>query len=231
VTHDQLEAIRRLDACTLSNAIEVFNVRLRNEGFADSSVRCMFPRLPPALGYAVTARIRCSGPPPEGHSYFDRTDWWNYIRTLPEPRITVMEDIGPDIGLGGSVGEVHATILRALGCVGTITNGGVRDLPAVERMEYPLFAGNVAVSRAYVHMVDFGTPVRVGGLSVRPGDLIFGDCHGVLNIPKDIAADLPPVAARLLAQEQRLIDLCRSPDFSVDRLREVIKELEDEALA
>jgi 4-hydroxy-4-methyl-2-oxoglutarate aldolase len=72
---DILDALRRLDTCTVSNAIERFNVRLRNEGFADSSIRCLFHRLPPMVGYAATVRIRCSGPPPSGHKYFDRVDW------------------------------------------------------------------------------------------------------------------------------------------------------------
>ena len=99
LSFEKLEAIRRLDACTLSNAIETFDLRLRNEGFADARIRCMFEKLPPILGYAVTARIGCSGPPPAGHCYFDRMDWWNYSLTIPAPRVTVIEDIGPNVGL------------------------------------------------------------------------------------------------------------------------------------
>ncbi len=225
LTFDQLESIRRLDACTLSNAIETFDLRLRNEGFADASIRCLFDKLPPMLGYAATGRIRCSGPPPVGHSYFERTDWWNNILTIPSPRVTVVQDIDGRPGLGGFVGEVHASILRAMGCVGSVTNGGARDLPAVESMGYALFAGNVAVSRAYVHMIDFGGPVEVGGLTVHPGDLIFGDCHGILAIPKEIAGQLPAVAARLLVKERKIIGLCRSPEFSPEKLRAAIEEL------
>ncbi|HYM13053.1 MAG TPA: RraA family protein [Bryobacterales bacterium] len=225
LTAEQLEAIRRLDTCLVSNAIDTFNVRLRNEGFADASIRCMFPHFPPLLGYAVTARISCSGPPPAGHSYFDRTDWWSYIATIPAPRVTVIQDIDEIPGVGGFVGEVHANVLRALNCAGTVTNGGVRDLPAVEQMGYQLFAGNVSVSHAYVHMIDFGGPVEVGGLTVRPGDLILGDCHGVLAIPRQIAAEIPAVAARMVEKERRVIGLCRSPEFSLQKLRTIIKEL------
>ena len=225
MSFEQLEELRRLDACTLSNAIETFNLRLRNEGFADASIRCMFQQLPPMLGYAVTARISCAGPPPAGHTYFDRTDWWNYSQTIPAPRVTVIEDIGPNAGLGGWVGEVHASILRALGCVGTVTNGGVRDLAAVELMGYPLFARNAAVSHAYAHMIEFGGSVEVGGLTVQPGDLVFGDCHGVLTIPREIAGKLPAVAAQLLAKERQVIALCRSSDFSLAGLRALVHDL------
>jgi len=87
-----IQALARLDSCTVANAIETFDVRLRNTGFTDASVRCMFDELPPMVGYATTARVRTSEPPMEGSNYFDRTDWWNHILTIPAPRIVVVED-------------------------------------------------------------------------------------------------------------------------------------------
>jgi hypothetical protein len=74
-----------LNGTDLANAIECFDRRLRNEGFADTSIGCLLPDDRPSVGYAVTARIRCSSPPPVGHRYHDRTDWRNYILTVPRP--------------------------------------------------------------------------------------------------------------------------------------------------
>ena len=219
-----LDALRRLDTCTVSNAIETFETRLRNEGFADGTVRCMFPRLTPMLGYAATATIRCSGPPPDGHAYLERTDWWNHILSMPAPRVVVIQDIDNKPGSGAFFGEVHANILLTLECVGAVTNGAVRDLPAVESMGFQFFAGNVAVSHSYVHIVNVGVPVEVGGLKVKPGDLIHGDCHGVLSIPGEIAQAIPEVAARLREKERKLIGLCRASDFSLEQLRLLVKE-------
>ena len=85
LTPEQLESLRRLDGCTLANAIETFNVRLRNEGFTDGRLRCFFPRLPPIVGYAATVKIRGSAPPTAGGFYHQRTDWWDYVRSLPAP--------------------------------------------------------------------------------------------------------------------------------------------------
>jgi 4-hydroxy-4-methyl-2-oxoglutarate aldolase len=218
----RLESLRCLDTCTVANAIETFNLRLRNEGFADSSLHCMFPNFPPMVGYAVTGRIRCSSPPMVRHSYYDRTDWWNYMLTIPAPRVLVVEDVDEHPGLGSFVGELHANLQLALGCVGYVTNGGVRDLPAVEQTRFQLFAGNVAVSHAFAHMIDFGEAVEVGGLKVQPGDLIHGDRHGVLSIPNEIAADIPAAAAKLLQVEREIIALCRSDEFSLEALRELV---------
>jgi 4-hydroxy-4-methyl-2-oxoglutarate aldolase len=218
------ETLRRLDTCTLSNAIESFQVRLRNEGFSNAAIRCMFPHLLPAIGNAVTAKIRCSGPPVEGHAYLERTDWWNAILAIPAPRVVVIEDIDDAPGHGGFIGEVHANILMALDCVGAITNGAVRDLPAVSAMGFPLFARNPSVSHSYVHIVSVGTPIEVGGLKIQPGDLIHADCHGVLSIPRQIAAELPSTAERIREKERKLIGLCRAPNFSIEKLRNVVKE-------
>jgi len=168
----------------------------------------MFAHFPPMVGYAVTGTIRTAATPTVVHSYYDRTDWWNHLLAVPEPRVIVMQDIDAQPGLGAFLGEVHANILRALGCVGAVTNGAVRDLPAVEATGFQLFAGHVAVSHAYAHIVDFGSPVVVGGLTVRPGDLIHGDRHGIVSIPPEIAAEIPTVATRILETEKRIVVPC-----------------------
>ena len=80
--------------------------------------------------------------------------------------MAVIEDVDVQPGLGSYVGEVHATILKAFKCVGFVTNGAVRDLSALERIGFPLFASHIAVSHAYVHFVEIGGSVEIGGLKV-----------------------------------------------------------------
>jgi 4-hydroxy-4-methyl-2-oxoglutarate aldolase len=225
LTTDLVESLRRLDACRVSNAIETFDCRLRNEGFADGSIRAVFDDLPPVVGHAVTARIRCSTPPPLGRDYNDRTDWWTYISTVPAPRIVVVEDVDERPGLGAFIGSLHARILQALGCTAYVTNGSVRDLAVVRELGFQFFARTVSVSHAFVHLVDFDVAVTVGGLRVASGDLVYGDRHGVLTIPPAIAADIPRVAARLSEQEQRVVELCQSPDCSLEQLKTLVRTL------
>ena len=221
---EQLEALRRLDACTLTNAIETFHERLRNEGFMNNSIHCLFPRLQPMLGYAATIKLRGSAPPTADSNYPERTDWWDYVVSLPAPRVVVVEDLATRQGLGSLVGSVHMNILRALQCVGVVTNGSVRDLPAAESAGFHYFAGSVTVSHAYVHIVEVGKPVEVGGLKIQSGDLLHGDVHGVQSIPLNIAGQVPNVAARIAAKEQALIALCRSPEFSLEKLRAAVAQ-------
>ncbi len=222
LTVEQIYGLRQLDGCTLANAIETFHVRLRNEGFADASLRCLFPGLPPMLGYAATVKVRGSAPPTADSRYPDRTDWWDYILSLPAPRVVVVQDVATKIGLGSLLGAVHVNILHALGCVGAVTNGAVRDLPAAKQLEFPLFASAVTVSHAYVHIVEFGTPVEIGGLKIHSGELVHGDLHGVQSIPAKIAAEVPAAAEEIIARDEKIIALCQSRDFSIEKLREAV---------
>jgi 4-hydroxy-4-methyl-2-oxoglutarate aldolase len=224
LTDAELDALRRLDACTVANAIETFDQRLRNEGFVDHTVRSLFPEFAPMVGYAATVRIRGSSPPVAGAPYPDRTDWWNYVDSLPKPRVVVLQDVASKIGLASLVGEVHMTILRTLGCVGVVTNGAVRDIPAARAAGFNYFAGCVSVSHGYVHIVDFGDPVEIGGLKIESGALLHGDLHGVQSVPVEIAGRIPEVAERIAAQKQELLALCRSPGFTLEKLRAAVTQ-------
>ncbi|MFZ0198589.1 MAG: RraA family protein [Candidatus Sulfotelmatobacter sp.] len=225
LTEEELDALRRFGSCMISNAIETFDARLRNTGFADARIRCIFEDAPPMVGYAATARLLSGEPPIVGGGFRDRADFWNAILQVPAPRILVLEDMDRLPGRGAFVGDMHAAILKALGCIGFVTNGAVRELPAVRAMGFQLFAGSVAVSHAYAHIFEIGTVVRVGGMEVRPGELLHGDRHGILTVPIKIARELPSVAERLQQAERKVINFCQSRDFSVTKLRDLLNTL------
>lgn len=217
----ELDALRRFGTCMVANAVETFKVRLHNTGFT-SGINCMFPDLPPTVGYAATARLRSGEPPIVGRFHW-RADLWNSILAIPAPRVLVLEDLDDPPGRGAFIGDMHAAILNALGCIGCLTNGAVREVPSVSGLGIQLFAGSVAASHAYAHIFDIGAAVRVGGLEVRPGDLLHGDRHGVLTVPMEIATRVPAVAAELQIAEQKVIDFCRSKAFSVEKLGEMMR--------
>ena len=218
LSREALDALRRYDSPTLSNAIETFDIRPRDEGFAGMEIRCLFPDLAPMVGYAATATIRALG---RGTGDADHSPLWALVRGLPEPRVVVIQDLDDPPGHGAFWGEVQSTIYKALGCAGTVTDGCVRDLKEVREMGFQFFARGPGVSHAYVRLESVGGPVRVGGLTVRPGDLVHADQHGVLLIPQEIATELPAAADRIVEREQEFIRWVRSAEFDPDRLAEM----------
>jgi 4-hydroxy-4-methyl-2-oxoglutarate aldolase len=209
---------------TVANAVETFNVRPRTAGFMSGQIRCLFPDLGSMVGYAVTATCRASAPPPSGAAAL-RFDAWRLIEKIPAPRVVVLQDLDDPPGVGAYWGEVQSNIHRALGCIGTITNGGVRDLDEVHALGFHFFAGSVVVSHAYVHLVEVGTPVEIGGLAVRPGDLLHADKHGVLAIPSDIAGRIAEGVARVEREERQLIAYAQSSEFTRQGLEELYRRL------
>ncbi|HEY3900863.1 MAG TPA: RraA family protein [Chthoniobacter sp.] len=218
----ELEALRCLDTCLVANAIETFEERLRSEGYADNSVRCLLPQLGVMVGYAATIKVRGSAVSTTGYLYGENTAWWDYLNSLPQPRVVVVQDVSTKVGLGSYVGAVHANMFKAMGCLGVVTNGSVRDLAAAEAMAFHLFAHGVAVSHAYMHVVDFDCSVEIAGLTVRSGALLHGDQHGFQTIPRDLVSKIPDAAEHIRKKEEAIIHLCKSPEFSVGKLREML---------
>jgi regulator of RNase E activity RraA len=219
LTTAELEALRQITSPTICNAIETFKVRSRSEGFMNSSIRCMFPELGTLVGYAVTAKIAAHTP---SDAALAPAELWSLVEQSPKPAILVIEDLD-DVPIGSFWGEVNGSIYKGLGAAGTITNGGVRDLDEVRATGFHFFASCVLVSHAYIHVVEVGKPVSIGGLVVHSGDLLHADKHGVTSIPLEIARDIPKAAEAVEERERRIIDFARSGSVSVDGLRKLFE--------
>ncbi len=178
----QLEELRQFDSPTVSNAIQRFGLRPKAEGFMRSEIRAVLKPERPFVGYAVTAKIRASTLPTDEQKELSFA-YYEHVRSAEGPTIAVIEDLDAD-PVGSFWGEVQVTTHLALGCIGTITSGGVRDLDEVAALGFGYLARCVLVSHANVHIEAAACPVTVGGLVVRPGDLLFADQHGALLIPR-----------------------------------------------
>lgn len=214
LTAEQLEELRRFNTPTISNAIEIFNVRQRHLGFLPHKIRCLLPDLGPIVGYAVTSQTRAAYSEEKAPDL--NADYLRYVAAQPGPKIAVGQDLDDPPGLGAQFGEVNATIHKKLGCVGHITDGCPRDLDEVQGLGFQLFGLNPCVSHAYVRLVDFGKPVKLAGVEIRPGDLIHADKHGVCIIPTEIAHKLADACREVERLERPLLEICRSDAFDLE---------------
>ncbi len=224
LTTQEVEALKKITSPSVANAIETFKVRPREQGNLSSDIRALFPEMGPMVGYAVPCVIRAEQGPIEGHRA-STYGWWDFVLSIPAPRVIVVHDLDDPRGQGAQWGEVQANIHRALGCVGVVTDGSVRDLDEVRALGFQFCAAHVSVSHANVHMVDFGVPIKVGGVLIKPGDLVHGDQHGVCTIPQDIATKIPEAIAKVEADEREIISVCQSPGFTADKLKELFKRI------
>jgi regulator of RNase E activity RraA len=219
LTADELNLLRITNTPTIANAMEKLGMRDRNEGFTRGNIRAVFPELGVMVGYAVTVTMRSTQAPLKKLAL---KQYWDHIATIPSPRVVVVQDLD-EPPVGALWGEVNANIHRALGCIGVVTNGTVRDVDDVQPLGFHFFASGVAVSHVWAFPEDFDTPVTVDGMTVRPGDLIHADKHGAITIPVDQIGPLLNAVAAVERYERPLIQLCKSADFSTAKLEQLMK--------
>jgi regulator of RNase E activity RraA len=229
LTQAELDALAAWDTPTICNALEIVAPERRALGFNRRPLVAPFPQLKPAVGYARTATIRSREPSgrAKDESRKRRIAYYEYIAAEPHPTIAVIQDLdGPDIGLGAFWGEVQTHLHQALGCIGTVTDGCVRDLDAMAK-GFVVLAGSVMPSHAHVECVDFGGTVSVHGMIVRHNDLIHADRHGAVVIPHDVARKVDGAAKLLARREKVLLDAAKRPGFSVAELRKALSEADE----
>jgi regulator of RNase E activity RraA len=215
---DLLDELRTLTVPTLANAVEAFGVVAPNTGFNTRPLTCHFPAFGMCVGYAVTLQATTNRAPDLAPPPIDETAYWRWLSTMDGPKIVVLEDLDDPPG-GAMWGEWNANVHRTLGCVGTITQGAVRDLDALERLGFHAFATSVSVAHGYGAFVSYGEPVNVAGLPIRTGDVLVADLHGVLRIPPEIPlVELLETGRAIDRLESEIFAECQSADFSIDRL-------------
>jgi regulator of RNase E activity RraA len=221
----ELDALRAFDTPTICNALEVVVPERRALGFTTQTLICPFPELPPIVGYARTAMIRSALPP--GLSAAEqrkaRLDYYRYVAAGSGPKVVVIQDVDSRIGFGCFWGEVQTAIHKALGCQGLVTDGGVRDLDAVAP-GFQVLCGKVTPSHAWVHSIAHGGTVDVFGMVVRSDDLIHADRHGAVVIPPEVAREVADAARLCGRREEPILNVARSPDFSLEALERAMAE-------
>ena len=186
-----MEALTCSTTPTIANALECLGLDPA-AGFSDASLRLLTDGLPAFVGRAVTAKIVTAKQLSSDESPRVATEtYWSYVAAHPGPTVVVAEDLDPD-PVGAMWGEVQGRLHRSLGVVGIVTNGAVRDIDELKRVPLPVVASRTCVSHAYARFVEIDVPVVVGGLQVRPGDLLHADRHGVQLVPADVS--LPELA-------------------------------------
>jgi regulator of RNase E activity RraA len=203
-----LSVLTRYNTPTVANAIELFELRPRNEGFVRPGLHCLMPGMAPIAGFASTCTV--SSQAFESFGRRDVYDYWEHVESVPGPRIAVVHDVDPYPATGCFWGEVNANVHKALGCIGTVIDGAIRDVEEMRAAGFQALYSHLAVSHSYIHVTGFGQPVIIGGVIIKPGDLLQVDQHGALIVPIETLPDLEAAIAEIERRERPVIDYARS---------------------
>ena len=198
-----LEKLATFDTPSICNIIELFDVRSYDEGYMDQTIRAEYPDFPPMVGFAVTTTFRAAGRD-EPAGYQSMAKQLEMFASLPGPAVVVFQDLDHPT-VAATFGEVMCSTYQGYGSTGLVTSGAGRDIQQVRALGYPVFTSGTNCSHAYHHILDVGTPVHVGGIMVRQGDLLHGDANGVTSIPVDIAAEIADIGDEFIAAEDIML--------------------------
>lgn len=206
LTKEQIEELAGFDTPTVCNAIECFNLRDRTEGYTQPGLYLRTSDAKPMVGYAATAQV--SGKYPFKDTYENLMGYYEHVRETGLPTIAVIEDLDK-VPSAAFWGEVQATVHMSLGCVGTVIQGGVRDIPESGKLGFKFYSTEINVAHGYTHVVNYAQPVTILGMTVRPGDLLHVDQHGATVIPHEIAPKLAKVCRAIADAEMPMLEPCR----------------------
>lgn len=218
-TKDLFAHLRQFDTPTIANALEIAQGKRSITGFTRQTYVTAFPKLPAIVGFARTAAIRCSTPYDPAVRRKNQVAYYEYVAQGEQPTIAVIQDIDDLPGIGAFWGEVNTHVHWGLGCLGTLTNGSMRDLDAMQP-QFQCFAATLSPSHAWVQVVEIGKPVEVFGMAVIDSDIVHADKHGAIVIPREDLAKLPAAIDLMARKEKVILDAARKPGFSVTTLKE-----------
>lgn len=209
-----LDLLRRVDTPTVCNAIEVAQGQRGFAAFTRGTMLCSAPHEPAIVGYARTAKIAALSPPDESSVTLRerRMAYYRYMAEAPRPAVTVIEDVDFPNCVGAYWGEINTNIHKGFGISGALTNGVIRDLGDLPN-GFPVVAGSVGPSHAFVHVRELNTPVTVFALTIRPGDLVHADRHGAVVIPHAAIDQLRAAISKLMENEQIVLEATQRADF------------------
>ena len=221
LTPQLIAELQTMDTPTVCNALELIVPKRRGYGFTTKQLVCTRPELPPMVGIARTATIRAAHPrdlrAADARALSDA--YYAYIDQGAKPSVIVIQDLDGDGGYGCLWGEVNSNIHKGFGCVGLVTDGGVRDVPDIAP-GFQMLAASVLPSHAFVHVVDFSRPVDVAGMRVVDGDVIHADQHGAVVIPFSAVTQVKAAADKIARREAVIIGAAQQPDFDIEKLRQ-----------
>lgn len=199
LTHSDLLQLKRWNTPAIFNGWEQITRQDIARGFINlEACHDFMPYMGPMVGYAVTVVIEPGNPDHVRKNSMAWNEYRRYVATVKGPKIVVVQDLDKPVAIGSFWGEVNSNIHKALGCVGTITDGAIRDVDEMQNAGFKAIARQLCVGHAHVVPVRWDCQVEVFGCRIKPGQLIHADQHGFLAIPK--------------SDESRLLDAVRFMD-------------------
>lgn len=218
LTEEQVAFLTTIDSPTIANAVEVFKLRDRTDGFLGGATRALFPDLGVMVGQALTVTV--GNRPGDSAARDGYWQMWEALEQMPKPAVLVMQDVSGQPSRCAYAGEVMATLAQRLGAVGMVTDGGYRDVNEVRALGMHYYAAYHVVSHGNFSIEEVGVPIELDGQRIETGDVLHGDVNGIVIIPAAAVAGIQDEVAKIREREKRVMDFIKGDTFSLQGVKE-----------
>lgn len=219
-----LRHLLEFDAALLANTIGYIDPTPPEQFYMGGSIQCQTPGIGPMTGIAVTCEIDSSSPGTDFHwePHYEQLD---QMAAMEGPLVWVVKAVGSRPDHECVLGDGMAKMLHAVGCTGVVTDGGLRDVAGFLTIPFHAFSRGRVIHHCGLRVRSINQPVEVGGITIRPGDVIHGSAEGVIRIPPSCLDALPERAAKMRAFEHEAHFVLRQPDIPPRGKRQQVGEL------
>ena len=219
-----LQQLADFDTALLANTIGYIDSTPVSEWYMGGSIQSLTPTVGPSVGVAMTMELDSSSPDnvASAELYYEML---KQIERTPEPVMLVIKAAGSRPDHECILGDGMAKMLHSVGCVGVVTDGGVRDLEGILSVPFGVYARGRTIHHTPLRFTRINLPVSVGGISVAPGEIIHANAGGVIKLPRSSLERLPALATEMRSFESAAHGVFRRTDLSVDEKRKAINEL------
>jgi 4-hydroxy-4-methyl-2-oxoglutarate aldolase len=219
-----IQQLKEFDTALLANTIGYIDATPVHEFYMGGSIASVTPTLGPTVGVAMTCEVDSSSPN-------NTADWDPYYKQLEEmerskePTVLVAKVVGSRPDHECVLGDGMAKILYSVGCIGCVTDGGVRDVEGLLTVPFAAYSRGKTIHHCAVRFTRTNVPIEIGGITVRPGDIIHANAGGVIKLPKTGLENLPALASEMRAFEHNAHRLWRQTGMSIDAKRKGVADL------
>ena len=219
-----LEALRDFDTALLANTIGYIDTTPPHEYYMGGRIQSVTKSLGPTVGVAVTCELDSSTPGTTASldGYYNQVD---KISEMKVPAIWVVKTVGSRPDHECVMGDGMGKTLFAAGCVGVVTDGGVRDVNGLLTIPCAAYCTGTTVHHCAIRVLKSDEPVHIGGIVVRPGDIVHANAEGVIRIPSTCLDVLPERAIQMRSFEHSAHCVLRRTDIGISEKRQKVANL------
>jgi 4-hydroxy-4-methyl-2-oxoglutarate aldolase len=212
------------DTALLANTIGYVDATPAEQWYMGGSIQSLTPTVGPSVGVALTLELDSSSPGnvADAALYYETL---KLIERTAEPVMLVIKAVGSRPDHECILGDGMAKMLHSVGCVGVVTDGGIRDLEGILSVPFGVYARGRTIHHTPLRFTRMNQAVSVGGITVAPGDVLHANVGGVIKLPRDGLDKLPERATRMRAFESAAHGVFRRTDLTVDQKRAAVNEL------